>query len=113
MSSETMNHEIMPVILSGGAGTSLWQALRQGHRKPFRPVVSNRSKLVETALRVVWPRSTASVIVSSQPIFLSENDSAYLPSGSLCQFENPGKTPLPLTDVRSGAYLGEDGVVRY
>ena len=43
---------IQPVILSGGAGTRLWPASRELYPKQFLKLVSGRSVLQETALRV-------------------------------------------------------------
>ena len=41
-----------------------------------------------------------------------ENESVYLPLGCVHRLENPGKIPLALIEVQSGAYLGEDDIVR-
>ncbi|MFQ3622538.1 MAG: mannose-1-phosphate guanylyltransferase/mannose-6-phosphate isomerase [Acetobacteraceae bacterium] len=43
---------IVPVILSGGTGTRLWPASRESYPKQLLPLVSHRSMIVETALRV-------------------------------------------------------------
>ena len=44
---------------------------------------------------------------------LSENESAYIPLGAMHRLENPGKVPLEMIEVQSGAYLGEDDIVRF
>ena len=36
-----------------------------------------------------------------------------IPLGSSHRLENPGKVPLHLIEVQSGAYLGEDDIVRF
>jgi mannose-1-phosphate guanylyltransferase/mannose-6-phosphate isomerase len=41
-----------------------------------------------------------------------ENESIYLPLGCTHRLENPGRIPLTLIEVQSGAYLGEDDIVR-
>ncbi len=41
-----------------------------------------------------------------------ENESVYLPQGSIHRLENPGQIPLTLIEVQSGTYLGEDDIVR-
>lgn len=46
-------------------------------------------------------------------LLLRENESVYLPLGSIHRLENPGKIPLTLIEVQSGAYLGEDDIVRF
>ena len=44
--------KIIPVIMSGGAGTRLWPASREKLPKQFMPLVGLRSIFQETALRV-------------------------------------------------------------
>jgi mannose-6-phosphate isomerase-like protein (cupin superfamily) len=44
---------------------------------------------------------------------LSENESTYIPIGTRHRLENPGKVPLEIIEVQSGAYLGEDDIVRF
>ena len=44
---------------------------------------------------------------------LSENQSIYIPLGSKHRLSNPGKIPLVLIEVQSGAYVGEDDIVRF
>ena len=43
---------------------------------------------------------------------MRENESIYLPLGAVHRSENPGKLPLNLIEVQSGAYLAEDDIVR-
>jgi len=42
-----------------------------------------------------------------------ENESIYLPLGCVHRVGNPGRIPLIMIEVQSGAYLGGDDVVRY
>jgi mannose-1-phosphate guanylyltransferase / mannose-6-phosphate isomerase len=42
---------LIPVILSGGAGTRLWPVSREGHPKPFMKLVDGESLLLKTYLR--------------------------------------------------------------
>jgi mannose-1-phosphate guanylyltransferase len=46
-----MNTQILPVILSGGAGTRLWPVSREGHPKPFMKLADGQSLLEKTYLR--------------------------------------------------------------
>jgi mannose-1-phosphate guanylyltransferase/mannose-6-phosphate isomerase len=43
---------------------------------------------------------------------LQENESTYISAGTSHRLENPGCVPLRLIEVQSGAYLGEDDIVR-
>jgi mannose-1-phosphate guanylyltransferase len=56
---------------------------------------------------------TARVVIEGQERLLSENQSVYIPLGTAHALENPGKIPLELIEVQSGAYLGEDDIVRF
>lgn len=58
-------------------------------------------------------RGTAKVVNGDKEILLSENQSIYIPLGVRHRLENPGKLPLELIEVQSGAYLGEDDIVRF
>jgi mannose-1-phosphate guanylyltransferase/mannose-1-phosphate guanylyltransferase/mannose-6-phosphate isomerase len=55
---------------------------------------------------------TAIVQRDQESILLRENESVYLPLGCVHRLENPGMIPLTLIEVQSGAYLGEDDIVR-
>ena len=56
---------------------------------------------------------TAVVERDAERILLRENESVYLPLGCVHRLENPGMIPLTLIEVQSGAYLGEDDIVRF
>jgi len=56
---------------------------------------------------------TAKVICGDKEMILSENQSTYIPLGIKHSLSNPGKVPLELIEVQSGAYLGEDDIVRF
>jgi mannose-1-phosphate guanylyltransferase/mannose-6-phosphate isomerase len=58
-------------------------------------------------------RGTARVTRGDETFLLTENESTYIPPGTRHRLENPGKMPLELIEVQSGAYLGEDGIVRF
>jgi mannose-1-phosphate guanylyltransferase/mannose-6-phosphate isomerase len=55
---------------------------------------------------------TARVTRDAETLILRENESVYLPLGCAHRLENPGLIPLVLIEVQSGAYLGEDDIVR-
>ncbi|MFT4149748.1 MAG: mannose-1-phosphate guanylyltransferase/mannose-6-phosphate isomerase [Paracoccaceae bacterium] len=56
---------------------------------------------------------TARVTVGDEVKLLSENQSVYIPLGAVHRMENPGKVPMVLIEVQTGAYLGEDDIIRY
>lgn len=56
---------------------------------------------------------TASVTIGENTRMVTENESTYIPIGEVHALENPGKIPLELIEVQSGAYLGEDDIVRF
>ena len=55
---------------------------------------------------------TAEVTNGDQVMLLTENQSTYIPLGQVHRLANPGKVPLEIIEVQSGAYLGEDDIVR-
>jgi mannose-1-phosphate guanylyltransferase/mannose-6-phosphate isomerase len=110
--------------------------LHNSHRKVFRPwgsyegidvgerfqvkhiTVNSGAKL---SLQMHHKRAEHWIVVSGQAqvtcddrIFaLKENESTYIPLGSRHRLENLGPEPLHLIEVQSGAYLGEDDIVRF
>jgi len=58
-------------------------------------------------------QGTARVTRGEDAFLLGENESTYIPMGTVHRLENPGKVPLHLIEVQSGTYLGEDDIVRY
>ena len=61
-----------------------------------------------------WVVVNGSAVVTrdEETMLIRENESIYLPLGCVHRLENPGKIPLALIEVQSGAYLGEDDIVR-
>ncbi len=58
-------------------------------------------------------QGTAKVTVNGETRLLGENESTYIPLGAVHRLENPGKVPVILIEVQTGAYLGEDDIIRY
>jgi mannose-1-phosphate guanylyltransferase/mannose-6-phosphate isomerase len=56
---------------------------------------------------------TARVTRGDETFIVSENQSTYIPLGVKHRLENPGKVPLEMIEIQSGAYLGEDDIVRF
>ena len=57
-------------------------------------------------------KGTAEATIGSEPRTVHENESIYIPIGSIHRLANPGKIPLELIEVQVGSYLGEDDIVR-
>jgi mannose-1-phosphate guanylyltransferase / mannose-6-phosphate isomerase len=95
-----------------------YESLIQGDRfQVKRIVVTPGSKL---SLQKHFHRAEHWVVVvgralvtrDNETMLIRENESIYLPLGCVHRLENPGKIPLALIEVQSGAYLGEDDIVR-
>ncbi len=55
-------------------------------------------------------RGTAEVTIGEQVRAVHENESVYIPIGSVHRMANKGKIPLELIEVQTGSYLGEDDI---
>ena len=58
-------------------------------------------------------KGLAKVICEDNILILKENESTYIPLGSIHQLSNPGKDILEIIEVQSGNYLGEDDIERF
>lgn len=56
---------------------------------------------------------TAEVTIGEEIKLVSENEGVYIPLGAKHRMANPGKVPMYLIEVQTGAYLGEDDIIRY
>ena len=57
-------------------------------------------------------RGTARITRGEEVFLLQENESTYIPVGTVHRIENPGSEPLQIIEVQSGSYFGEDDIVR-
>ena len=95
-----------------------FEGLIQGDRFQVKRIVVHPGgklslqKHVHRAEHWVVVKGSAQVTRDNETFLLSENESTYLPLGCVHRLENPGKIPLTLIEVQSGAYLGEDDIVR-
>lgn len=55
----------------------------------------------------------AKVTINNETRLLTENESVYIPIGTIHSLENPGKIPLEIIEIQSGGYLSEDDIVRF
>lgn len=82
------------IVVKPGASMSLQQHM---HRAEHWIVVSG----------------TARVTIDECSTLVTENQSVYVPLGSVHRLENPGKFPVIIVEVQTGAYLCEDDITRY
>lgn len=86
--------QVKRIVVSPGASLSLQM---HHHRAEHWIVVSG----------------TAKVTRGKETFLVGENESTFIPLGTLHRLENPGKLPLEMIEVQSGSYLGEDDIVRF
>lgn len=55
----------------------------------------------------------AKVTNGEETFFVATNESTFIPAGHKHRLENPGVLDLVMIEVQSGAYLGEDDIVRF
>lgn len=58
-------------------------------------------------------KGTAEIICGDKKLLLTENQSTYIPLGEVHRLANPGIAELEIIEVQSGAYLGEDDIIRF
>ncbi|WP_299819531.1 mannose-1-phosphate guanylyltransferase/mannose-6-phosphate isomerase [uncultured Jannaschia sp.] len=56
---------------------------------------------------------TAEVTRGEEVKLVTENQGVYIPLGTVHRMANRGRLPMYLIEVQTGAYLGEDDIVRY
>lgn len=55
---------------------------------------------------------TAEITNGDSTGLYAENQSTYIPLGTIHRLKNPGRVPLVIIEIQSGSYLGEDDIVR-
>ncbi|MDC1089811.1 mannose-1-phosphate guanylyltransferase/mannose-6-phosphate isomerase [Emcibacteraceae bacterium] len=58
-------------------------------------------------------KGMAKVTCDDEVFLIKENESTYIPVGSVHSLENKNNTPLILIEVQTGNYLGEDDIERF
>lgn len=92
--------------------------IAEGERYHVKKVVVKPGQ--KTAMQLHYHRAEHWVVVSgtalvyrgSEKHIVTENESIYIPVGTEHCFENPGKFPLEIIEVRTGGYLSEDDIMR-
>ncbi len=85
--------QVKRIVVKPGAALSLQ---KHAHRAEHWVVVSG----------------VAEVTCDDKVFDLHENESTYIPLGSVHRLRNHGTEPVELIEVQSGSYLGEDDIVR-
>lgn len=95
-----------------------YESLIQGDRFQVKRIVVlpgaklSLQKHFHRAEHWVVVAGSALVTRDAETHLVRENESIYLPLGCVHRLDNPGRIPLTLIEVQSGAYLGEDDIVR-
>lgn len=96
-----------------------YEGLVQGDRYQVKRIVVKPGRSLSLQLHHhraehwVVVRGTARIVRGDETLLLSENESTYIPLGVRHRLENPGKMDLELVEIQSGAYLGEDDIIRF
>ncbi|WP_333840243.1 mannose-1-phosphate guanylyltransferase/mannose-6-phosphate isomerase [Pelomicrobium sp.] len=96
-----------------------YESIDAGHRFQVKRITVNPGQKLSLQMHHhraehwVVVVGTAKVTRGDETLVLTENQSTYIPLGVTHRLENPGKIPLQLIEVQSGAYLGEDDIVRF
>src|SRR5918911_4669324 len=69
------NAPLVPVILSGGAGTRLWPLSREAAPKPFMPLPDGETLLGKTAVRALGlPNAAGLMTVTNRDYYFHTKD---------------------------------------
>src|SRR5271165_2572021 len=88
---------LIPIILSGGAGTRLWPVSRQAHPKPFMCVGGAKSLLAQTFERALAVSGNASplIVTNRDYYFLSHDELAKQQVQPQYMLEPSGRNTAP------------------
>ncbi len=101
------NFQVKEIVVKPGAKLSLQM---HHHRAEHWVVVEGTAKVTQGKdIPEVGQGSSAGL----HSFLLSEDQSTYIPLGTVHRLENPGVIPLKLIEVQTGSYLGEDDIVRF
>lgn len=95
-----------------------FQTVDDGERFRVKHIQVNPG--AKLSLQKHWHRSehwvvvtgSANVTCGDKTFLLRENESTFIPVGTIHRLENPGRIPLRLIEIQVGAYVGEDDIVR-
>jgi mannose-1-phosphate guanylyltransferase/mannose-6-phosphate isomerase len=96
-----------------------YETLHAGHRVQVKHIVVKPGGKLSLQMHHhraehwVVVQGTAKIVRGDEDMVLTEDQSTYIPLGTKHRLENPGKIPLHVIEVQSGAYLDEDDIVRF
>src|SRR5665213_1744259 len=96
-----------------------YETLHAGHRVQVKHILGKPGRKLSLQMHHhraehwVVVQGTAKIRRGNEDIMLTEDQSTYIPLGTPHRLENPGKIPLHVIEVQSGAYLDEDDIVRF
>jgi mannose-1-phosphate guanylyltransferase/mannose-6-phosphate isomerase len=95
-----------------------YESIDMGERFQVKRIVVNPGGILSLqkhrhrAEHWVVVRGTAEVTTGKDICAVHENESIYIPIGTVHRLANQGKIPLELIEVQTGSYLGEDDIER-
>ncbi len=95
-----------------------YESIDMGERFQVKRIVVNSGGILSLqkhrhrAEHWVVVRGTAEVTTGENVRAVHENESIYIPIGTVHRLANKGKIPLELIEVQTGSYLGEDDIER-
>jgi mannose-1-phosphate guanylyltransferase/mannose-6-phosphate isomerase len=95
-----------------------YEAIDAGEHFQVKRIVVNEGGMLslqkhsKRAEHWVVVRGTAEVTIGDETRAVQENESVYIPIGSVHRLANRGKIPLELIEVQTGSYFGEDDIIR-
>jgi len=96
-----------------------YESIDEGHRFQVKRITVKPGEKLSLQMHYhraehwVVVKGTAIVECNGEEKLLTENQSTFIPIGATHRLTNPGKVPLELVEVQSGAYVGEDDIVRF
>ncbi|MBV9556117.1 MAG: mannose-1-phosphate guanylyltransferase/mannose-6-phosphate isomerase [Pseudolabrys sp.] len=95
-----------------------YESIDMGERFQVKRIVVNPDGVLSLqkhqhrAEHWVVVKGTAEVTIDDKVRTVRENESVYIPLGHIHRLANRQRTPLELIEVQTGAYLGEDDIIR-